>query len=463
MNYYLKGSQIMSSSSPKNNPVKSGKPIAIVGAGVTGCIAGYELARSGYPVVLIEKEKMAGGLARTFRYGELSFDIGPHRFYAFQKNIHDYIVATLGTDALSISRRSAIYFRGAYHSWPLQPELFLRLPLSTSLRALLDLAMIAFRRNSSTVHNFEEYVLQNYGETLYRTFFLEYTRKFTGMHPKEVHYDWARHSIKRAIIDGGIDCRNLIDVLHMILYARHIQNEFIYPRQGVSSFCNSLVQKITALGGEVLVDKKIDSLRFSSGRINGISFNGGFIEPETVVWTGSLKDISSLLNTGDTGLEYLSLVIFNVEVNSPVQKDYQWSYYGNDEVFSRVSVPALFDRDMAGQGKHGLCAEVTCRQGDGFWARPEAMTSQVIKDLVKVGLIKKASDVGAVHIEKIANTYPVYSLEYQDRLQEAKKNLGVFNNLILAGRTGLFWYNNMDDSIANGLEVARQLISRHEA
>jgi len=62
-------------------------------------------------------------------------------------------------------------------------------------------------------------------------------------------------------------------------------------------------------------------------------------------------------------------------VNKPAKLDYQWTYYGGDELFSRVSAPVVFAATTAPPGKSGLCVELTCREGDERWQHPERHTA----------------------------------------------------------------------------------------
>ena len=56
-------------------------------------------------------------------------------------------------------------------------------------------------------------------------------------------------------------------------------------------------------------------------------------------------------------------------------------------------------------------------------------------------------------------TYPIYKLNYLQELQNSKlKELGTYANLLLAGRCGRFWYNNMDHSIGQGLTMAEKVL-----
>ncbi len=41
-----------------------------------------------------------------------------------------------------------------------------------------------------------------------------------------------------------------------------------------------------------------------------------------------------------------------------------------------------------------------------------------------------------------------------------QKNLLKFKNLIVAGRTGSFWYNNMDECIIQGMDIAESIVKQ---
>ena len=101
-------------------------------------------------------------------------------------------------------------------------------------------------------------------------------------------------------------------------------------------------------------------------------------------------------------------------------------------------------------GKSGLCVEVTCRQGDERWQAPERLTDQVVRDLVRTEMISSASDIERVHVEAVRHLRTIYKLNYMRELTRNLRELGHYSNLLLAGRCGRFWYNNMDHSIGQG-------------
>jgi len=82
----------------------------------------------------------------------------------------------------------------------------------------------------------------------------------------------------------------------------------------------------------------------------------------------------------------------------------------------------------------------------------------VVDDLVKVGMVKNRRDVQDVRVERIPETYPIYHGQYPAELDRARKQLSRFSNLQLAGRTGMFWYNNMDHSMENAMQLTKKLL-----
>jgi len=76
---------------------------------------------------------------------------------------------------------------------------------------------------------------------------------------------------------------------------------------------------------------------------------------------------------------------------------------------------------------------------------------------VRTGTIDRADQVRQVHIERVPFTYPIYKINYLGELTRNLRELGRFTNLLLAGRCGRFWYNNMDHSIGQGLTMADKI------
>ena len=61
-----------------------------------------------------------------------------------------------------------------------------------------------------------------------------------------------------------------------------------------------------------------------------------------------------------------------------------------------------------------------------------------------------------VRFEWVKNTYPIYKIDYLEQLDIYKKKIADMKNVIACGRTGGFWYNNMDHSIRSSIDIAEK-------
>jgi len=433
--------------------------VLIVGAGVCGLTLADSLQSSGYRVTILERESEVGGLSRTFRYGDFIFDIGPHRFFSENPEVTRIIDRSLGDAQHLIPRHSAVYYLKKYHTWPLRLKSVGLLPPGIALRACFDLLVKNYIYKDNTT--FKGYVLRKYGKVLYETFFREYSEKFLGLDPAQTHWHWAKTGVERATISNQITTGSLLSLFKLMLLPEPKQLDFIYPPRGCDAFCRNLAKKVTKAGGEIHLASSPQKITRQDDKITEVEFSGGKIRPDLVVWSASLLDLAGLLELPEPGLAYLDLLLFNLELTEQPLQDFQWCYYGEKGlVFSRVTNPKFFSPQLIPQGRGGICVEVTCRRGDEKWEHPELLAPLIIEELVKVKTLKNAQTVKAVHIEKVRDAYPIYDLHYQEKLETLNAELANFSNLVTAGRTGLFWYNNMDHSIENALEMAESIKRR---
>ena len=428
--------------------------VTIVGAGVAGLTIGYQLGRQGYDVTVLEKNDVPGGLARSWHYGDFHFDVGPHRFHTENPRVAAFIREVLADEALEISRSSGARMFGKFHEWPLRPTVLLSMPFSVMVRCALDLV----RRQRVPGESFEADVLNKYGRTLYEIFVRPYTEKFLFHSPAELHRDWARAGVNRAVIDKRASADTLWSLLKTTLLPKPVETTFLYPPTGVGRFSDRLVEGIRAHGGRVLLDSPVEAVEADDGRVRTVIARGERIRCDHIVWTAPITLLNDLVGLRGFDLEFLSTIFYNVEVGAPLKREYQWTYHGGDELFSRVSAPAAFATTTAPPGKSGLCIELTCREGDDRWNAPGQFTERIVDDLVRTNTIDSRADIQAVHIERVPNTYPIYKLNYLGQLTANLKALGRYRNLLLAGRCGRFWYNNMDHSIGQGLTMADKVL-----
>lgn len=428
--------------------------VTIVGAGVAGLTIGYQLSRRGYRVTIVERNAVVGGLGRTFHYGDFHFDVGPHRFHTENPRVAAFIREILLEDAIEIPRKSGARMFGKYHEWPLRPSILAAMPVKLMITGAKDLVL----KEHLPGESFEADVVNKYGRTLYEIFFEPYTRKFLFYSPSELHRDWARAGVNRAVIDKRASADSLWNLLKTTMMPKPVETMFLYPPTGVGRFSDKLSGSITGAGGRIILGQDVTGIETAGRRVVSVTAGNERVPTDNIVWTAPLTTLNGLLGVTNVDLEYLSTIFLNFEIGKPPRHDYQWTYFGGDEIFSRVTAPEAFLPSTVPPGKSGLCVEVTCRQGDARWQNPESLRQPVIDDLVRTGMIASAADIERVHIERVPFTYPIYKLNYMQELTRNLRELGQYSNLLLAGRCGRFWYNNMDHSIGQGLTMADKIV-----
>jgi len=436
-------------------------PVLVVGAGVAGLAAAEVIASRGRPVLVAERESVPGGLSRSFRYAGYNFDIGPHRFHVADEATETCLREYMGEDLLAVYRDNEVYFLNRYYSWPPDLRCIFHMPLTISARAFIDLILSPLMPppRQLSPDSFEADLLIRYGRTLYEVFFRDYTEKYLGIPARQTHRDWGETGLRQVALSRPRATSSLGQLVGSLFLPCPSAAHFLYPRSGMGQFALTLAERIRKLGGTILLDTPILRLHHEDNRIIGWEHNRVLQPCSAVIWTASLTLLFRALGLPEPALHYLSLILYNLELEMPPLRSSHWIYFGDPSViFNRVTRPGSFAPDLVPAGKGSLGVEVTCREGDDVWNHPERLEERVVADLVRVGMIPSAAAVGNIHIERIREAYPIYQLNYRELQSNAFQDLSLYKNLFPAGRTGLFWYNNMDQSIRQARELAETLV-----
>ncbi len=430
----------------------------VVGAGVAGLSFAHSVLGEGRSAVIVERNDHVGGLARSFRYGDFFFDVGPKRFHTEDQEVLDFLHSVLDGDYIVVGRSSAVHLFGRYFPWPLDHRALYRLPFKVMVSSGFDLLR---RSQPKDENSFTEYTRSRYGDTLYRLFFKPYTEKFLQIPCEDVHVDWAKTGINRAVIDKRVKSETLFDLVRSVLLPTPVDTKFLYPSYGgFGTFSEKLADQVRERGGEILLENTVRAIDTDGGKVVSVELaDGRRLRPGHLVWSGNLKALARLVGQEPPPLRYLSTVLYNMEIDSDVLQQEQWIYFGGqDTVLSRVSITNEMADYMAPKGKSGLCVEVTGFEGKGHWENPDALIPEIQSDLVRLKLVRAASDFAGVHVERVRDTYPIYDLDYKSSFAKAAGMVKPFENLKLLGRTGAYWYNNSDHSLKMALNMARHLL-----
>ncbi|MGE3173147.1 MAG: FAD-dependent oxidoreductase [Planctomycetota bacterium] len=451
--------------------------VVILGGGLAGLSCGYEMAKAGHRITVLEREPFVGGMAASFvEDGDeyWTYDFGPHRFHSKDENLIGHVHEILGDNVVMATRKSRIFLFDQLIEYPLVAgDVLKKMPKWMMIKAMLDYAWVRFqdrvlRKDFNQDRDFESWVTRRYGKTLYKVFFGEYTEKTWGIPPRTISATWASQRITLL---------NLWDTIKKTLRPpttkegpRTLVKEFIYPKLGgIGELARGYARKIEEMGGTVLTNAPAVRVFREGNRVTGVEY--GKHKRETI--TGDLYvntiPVNSLVKAltptspaevleSANVLKHVSIVFVYLKLDRPTVTDDSWVYLPEKRLkVHRFSEFRNFSPQCAPAGKTMICCEITCKRGDEIWrASQEELTRICEQDLLTVGLIDQGQVLGSV-VKKIPYAYPLYEVGYERWLEPMMKFVHSLENLHTTGRQGAYRYNNMDQSVEMGRKLAWQL------
>jgi protoporphyrinogen oxidase len=456
-------------------PPRSGRPAdaVIVGAGVAGLAAAMRLGESGgWRATLLERDDVPGGLARSLRVKGVASDFGPHRIHTEIPEVRALIERVAGPTLMTVRRKSHIYLRGRFLPYPPSPVAMAR-GLGVGRLAGFGAGWLAEKfRPAPPQETFESIMRRAFGGPLYEFLLRPYIAKTWKTEPALLHADAAR-----ARVSAG----NLSKMIRALLPGAGRSGsptalrEFLYPRGGAETLVRLLREEAESHGARLRLGAEVAALDLDADlRVRRAVLAGGeAIEGDAFLSTAPLPDLLGRLlpprpeladaREAAAGLEFLGMIVVLLVIRRPRLTGDNWLYFPEpDLVFNRAYEAKSMDPAMAPPDRSALCLEVTLRRDDPRWNEPaEAWTRQVSEQVARVGLARLDEIEDGV-LARLPCAYPIYALDYADRLGRALEGLAKIPNLLTLGRQGLFNHNNMDHSIDMGLKAA-ELLAREGA
>lgn len=444
--------------------------VVILGAGLAGLSCGYELTKAGRKVTIIEKEAEVGGLAKTIKINEFSFDTGPHRWYTKNDMVNNWMLKLMDKEIIQVPRLTRIYFDKKFFNYPVQIKSTLQgMGLIKTTVAVIDYLWVRVKTMfiKKPPISLEDGYISKFGNTLYKMFFKRYSEKLWGVSCKDISADWIGQRSRGFNITTVI--KNAVFPKEKIV---SFVDEFSYPKQGIGRIADRLAQEIINNGGEILLNSSVESIATEKNKISNILIKNGqtinTIKTGEIVSTIPISELIARLSpkVNDQVLKINKILKYRDEVQvilfinkTHITPD-TWVYVHPFEIpFVRFMEMDNWSKELAPNGKTAVVFEVVCNQGDKIWQKTDAELTKWIsnKFIKEFKLITETNIIGS-YVHRITGEYPVYHLGYQRDVEVLKKYLSLYKNLQIAGRNGTFRYNNMDHSIEMGLYAAWNII-----
>lgn len=283
--------------------------IAILGGGVTGLTAAYDLSKKGHTVVVFEKSPVLGGLAVGFKQKNWEWPIerAYHHVFSSDTDILKFAKDT-GFDGFFFKKphTDSLYEEGLF---PLgSPLSLLRLPLLTILDKFRSGVILAYLKLSPFLGIYErmtteEFLIKTMGKHAYGVLFQELLRKKFGKYAGNIVASWIWSRVKKrtqklGYINGGFQT-----------FIEHVEAENI--KQGVKFKKGKGIDAITKKGKNYIVNGEVFDVVISTLPTQTLAFVG-----KKIFSTAYLKRFAKL--------HYLWAQVLIIETDKPLLKKSYW-------------------------------------------------------------------------------------------------------------------------------------------
>jgi len=375
------------------------------------------------------------------------------------------------------SRLSRIFYRRRFFDYPLKLNASTLRNLGPGYTLAVGASYIRARlapRFPET--SLEDFLVNRFGDKLYRTFFKDYTEKVWGVPCSEIAAEWGAQRIKGLSVSKAIR--------HAILKPFRVSTDaaqkgtetslierFLYPKYGPGQMWETAADRITHAGGAVHLRHRVMGLQREGGRVSAVDVRdetSGTVRRvpcDFFISSMPLRELTQLLRPEDSdvvriasGLPYRDFmtaglllkrmrIAHGVRATNGMPPD-NWIYVqepdvrlGRLQVFNNWS-PAL----VADPATIWLGLEYFCAEGDQIWSMSDgSFIDFASRELATIGLID-LDDVLDGTVVRVSKAYPAYFGTYSG-IHQVRRYLDQLVNVFPVGRNGMHRYNNQDHSM----------------
>ncbi len=426
------------------------KQLGILGGGLAGLsLANFYKGNS----IILEKNKILGGLCRSFNFNNVIYDIGPHIIFSKNKEVLKFHTELIETN--TIKRGNSIFFKGKFVKYPFENDLY-SLPSSDKEYCLNEFLNNPYEDYDPK--NMLQFFLKTFGEGITRLYLQPYNEKIWKFDSSCMDLQMVSRIPKPPRED-------------VIMSSKGISTEgykhqlfFHYPKTGgIQSLVNAYEKRIKNKT-KILKSVNIESIIKVNESWLIKTKNKGELRFKNLINCMPIHELFNYLKAPKEITETLNNLLYNsiyiVMVN--VKKDTigeRFAIYVPDKeiIFHRLTkLQFLGDNYRNKDGSTTFLVEITFRPGSDLSKKSTSFIRQeVINGLAKCKFIKK-EDVNKISVEKHKYAYPIYDLNHRkntDIVQKYLNDIGIKS----IGRFAEFEYMNTDKVAENSMNLASDL------
>lgn len=449
----------------------------VLGGGVSGLGFAKRISENGKSVLVLEKESVVGGLSRSIKYKGFYLDFCAHRFHTNNKKLLSEIMSLPGLTMYKHIKKSRIYMFDKYLKYPFEIQNLLRaMPIDQSLTSAISFLwnQVARKyRNVNKLKSYKDWFVNLYGEKLYNVMCYPYASKIWHTDPAKLSADWADQRFQGENMKKLLK-RVIRKLLTLDFSSYNLEDDslapdggpFYYPLRGIQEISDALAKASIKTGAEILTSASITSVNTKEKTVTYF-VNGNKHEAKygSLISTIPMHQYYILQNRKSRKVEkalsevkYMDIIFVFVFLKIPQVSNDHWLYFPDkDIIFNRSVEFSNWSSKMCPKGKTSICFDITTFKKNKEWnMSDDELKKRVINDAVRVKYINR-EDIEEALVTRIEYAYPFYDLNYKKKLDIIVNHLEQ-NSVSLLGRTGMFKYNNSDNSIEMGFALADEFL-----
>ena len=420
--------------------------IAVIGGGISGLSAAQFLGEK-YAVTVFEKDNRPGGLIKCRRVnGSLFHTCGGHVFNSKRADVLEWFWSKLNreSDFVKADRNSVVYVdnKGMVDAdgdsvipYPIENHVYL-FNKELQKKIIDDFVKIA-KNEGAEPANFEEFLKNRFGATLYDIYFRPYNEKVWRKDLKNVPLSWLEGKLPMPTV-----AEMIFNNINHVKEKAFVHATFWYEKKDGSQHIIDTLSE----GLNIKCDSKIDSIEKSG---NGWLVNGERFDK--VVFCGNIKDLPGILKGADlseytdriAALEYHGTTAAFCEIDA---NPYSWIYQPSGRHEShRIICTGNFSPTNNSETLPKGRITATVEFAD------EISKEDILDNLKRMPLNPKYLD----H-QYNPYTYPVQNADTRKMIQTMKQHLAG-DNFYFTGRFADWEYYNMDVAIGAAMDLCRSL------
>ena len=433
--------------------------IGIIGGGVAGLAAAYDLTRQGHFAEVFEAAPFLGGQASTFPVGGGQLERGYHHLFVSDTAITDLIQELgLGDKLAWLESKVGLYHDGKIWDFSTPLDLLKFKPLSLLQRLRVGLWTLRLQRIAD-YSKFEDVTAKDWlskhmGREAYEVLFEPLLRGKFGDHYEQVSMTWLWGKVRLRVASRG----------------KGMQKERLgYPMGSFGEIIDTLATRIEDQGGKVHSSARVNRIVIEDGAATGLEvqrddsplesreYDAVLATTPSYVFTRLVPPMPDEYQQLLTGVSYLSAVLLVLELDRPLTAKYWINIADVDMPFvGIIEHTNMIDKSLYG-GRHVVyISNYPDRNSELYGLEPEELLDLFTPHLRKINADFDRSWVQKYHHHRVDGAQPIISRNYSQRIPSHRTPVA---RLYLANTTQIFPEDRGTNySIRMGRQVARMMM-----